>query len=54
MGTGKFYYHDMINDHVQWDPPAIGIFLSFDNISSVIVKTSKDSYILEMYNINGL
>ena len=46
LGTGKFYYHDMINDHVQWDPPSIGIFLLIvDKVSSVIVfqKISKDS-----------
>ena len=37
MGPGKFYYHDMINDHVQWDPPTIGIVSIVDKLTSVIV-----------------
>ena len=55
MGPGKFYYHDMINDHVQWDPPTIGIVLIVDKLTSVIVFKIiyEDSYIL-MYNLNEL
>ena len=60
MGPGKFYYHDMINDHVQWDPPTIGIVSIVDKLTSVIVfKIVHLFYMLrfiylKMYNLNGL
>ena len=56
MGPGKFYYHDMINDHVQWDPPTIGIVSIVDKLTFVIVlKINMLRFIyLKMYNLNGL
>ena len=55
MGPGKFYYHDMINDHVQWDPPTIGIVSIVDKLTSVIVFKNMLRFInLKMYNLNGL